>query len=364
MADNLTFVGATEGQWLETALPSGPITVTAHADTEDGDLVIVCMGGNDVPNTGMALRAVELGFFKTVDSGDVGVYYRFDVEGAESWDFYRLGIDNSVQWHCYTLRPVVPGSTFNIQWQAHVSFEALFQPMNWQQSELVVGQLRAFGYASQAAALAEHYFISALDDPDFVELRAATSVEVKYQSFPDRWENDTLQAWFRLNDDDLSGSAVTATIDQNVTTSRTDTGSARFSIMVLAPPGPTGSLNVLPTSGTRPLEVEADIVATDGPIYAVDTWELDWGDGTAPATGTGAVNATVTHTYQLAGAWDVTFSIVSTEPDTLDLGPTTVTVSDPAPVTDGGAQITLHTRRVQIQELPHMVTRRMRQVPR
>jgi hypothetical protein len=355
MADQMTFVGATQGEWLETVDPV-TITVTAHGDTEDGDLVVVVMGGNDVPNTGMALRAVELGFEKTVASGDVGVYYRQDVVGAGSWNFYRAGIDNTVLWHCYTWRPVVAGSTGRIDWQANVSFEPLFQPMNWQQSELVTGQFRMFGYTALATAEAEHYTVT-VDDADYDQYIAQNDDVFKYQSFPDRWEKNGLLAFWRLDADNLTGTAVTATIDtDNSSGSRTDTGSGRFAVTFTPPAVPSGTLNVTPESGTRGITAQAAITAEDGGA-AVTDWELDWGDGTDPDTGVGTVDTTIPHVYETLGTFDIVFTVNGGDvPVELE---DSITVTEEPLNENPGTVMEAYARRVNIQELPYQVRSQM-----
>ena len=90
---------------------------------------------------------------------------------------------------------------------------------------------------------------------------------------------------------------------------------------------PVADLSSLPTSGTAPLPVAFDGAASSGPATG---WNLNFGDGTPDATGTGLPpSPTATHTYKSAGVFTSTLVVSNGSASTM--AQSTVTVNNPAP---------------------------------
>ncbi|MHB1261047.1 MAG: PKD domain-containing protein [Thermoplasmatota archaeon] len=86
---------------------------------------------------------------------------------------------------------------------------------------------------------------------------------------------------------------VTGTVDRNM-----DSGE------------PVATLSASPSAGAPPLDVTFTMGATDDGSIA--SWSLDFGDGSAAASGTGAPPATQGHTYA-SGAYEATLTVVDDE---------------------------------------------------
>jgi phospholipase C len=82
--------------------------------------------------------------------------------------------------------------------------------------------------------------------------------------------------------------------------------------IVVAPPIPvpaTARLSADPGSGADPLPVEFAASTSTPPSWTRASWSLDFGDGTAVASGTGAPPATIGHTYTRAGSYSATLTV-------------------------------------------------------
>ncbi len=84
------------------------------------------------------------------------------------------------------------------------------------------------------------------------------------------------------------------------------------------------------TSGTAPLAVQFDLSGSTGPIA---TWTLTFGDGSAPATGTGeTIGTAVLHTYTTPGTRVATLTVQDARGRT-DSASVTITVAAPPTTT-------------------------------
>jgi PKD repeat protein len=104
----------------------------------------------------------------------------------------------------------------------------------------------------------------------------------------------------------------------------TDSHTETIQVNTVAPSGVTVILNT--TSGTEPVDVHADCTAQGGNLPY--TFQIDFGDGTAPVAGDSA-----DHTYVQNGAYTVTCTVTDVDGDTAS-GTATVDVADTAPTAD------------------------------
>ena len=91
---------------------------------------------------------------------------------------------------------------------------------------------------------------------------------------------------------------------------------------------PQASLDVSPSNGSAPLDVSATVTASDTDGDAL-TYTLDFGDGTAAATGS-LPTAPVAHRYDMAGTYTVRLGVSDGFATTVET--TTVTVSSSEPL--------------------------------
>ncbi len=108
-------------------------------------------------------------------------------------------------------------------------------------------------------------------------------------------------------------------------------------ILRSGPPwGPVAAVDRSPndTNGTAPLTTNFDASTSVAGNTPIASWSLAFGDGTAPATGTGAPpSPTVSHTFTTAGTYTITLGV--TDQDGLTNQATaTVVVQPPPPVAD------------------------------
>lgn len=109
-------------------------------------------------------------------------------------------------------------------------------------------------------------------------------------------------------------------------------GTATLPILVQAPtPGNPPVTTLALTSGTTLGDTFAFALTGTDPEAGALTWSLDYGDSTAPATGTGAtLPSTQTHVYAAAGSYTVVFRV--TDPEGLTTTKSlTVSVGAPPP---------------------------------
>jgi len=91
---------------------------------------------------------------------------------------------------------------------------------------------------------------------------------------------------------------------------------------------PIAVINASPTSGESPLEVTFDISSSYDPDGTIVSYELDFGDGTAPATGSDLTQP-ITHTYSTAGTFIATLTVTDDDGVT-GMDSVAINVAEPA----------------------------------
>lgn len=79
---------------------------------------------------------------------------------------------------------------------------------------------------------------------------------------------------------------------------------------------PTAALSVSPSSGPAPLGASFSTAGTDDQDGPLANYSLDFGDGTAPSTGSGDPPATVPHTYATDGSFTATLTVTDSDGNT------------------------------------------------
>lgn len=118
--------------------------------------------------------------------------------------------------------------------------------------------------------------------------------------------------------------------------------------------GPTAVLAV--TGGTPSYDVHANITGSTDPDEgnndAID-WDVDWGDGTAHATGRKGVSSGANHTY---ATYD-TYTVVLTTDDLYGHTDTDTADVEAGPIPEAfGLALEIRARRVNAHALPHSIT--------
>ncbi len=90
---------------------------------------------------------------------------------------------------------------------------------------------------------------------------------------------------------------------------------------------PVAALTATPTTGTVPLAVSFDGSASQDPDGSIASWSLDFGDGSTPATGTGAVPNAIPHTYSAAGTYHAKLTVTDSSNAPTTSTPVTITVN-------------------------------------
>jgi phospholipase C/outer membrane protein assembly factor BamB len=106
--------------------------------------------------------------------------------------------------------------------------------------------------------------------------------------------------------------AGTYTAKLSVTAHDGVTGTALASVVVSAPQPvpPTAQLAVAPGSGAAPLPVSFDGSSTTDPHRIITSWDLNFGDATSDARGSGRPPAGITQSYAAAGTYTATLSLI------------------------------------------------------
>jgi PKD domain/Arylsulfotransferase (ASST) len=100
-------------------------------------------------------------------------------------------------------------------------------------------------------------------------------------------------------------------------------------------PGPIANVQANPSSGGAPLLVDFNASQSYGNGGTIQSWSLNFGDGTPEATGTNeAPGAVITHTYSSVGTYT---AVLTTENRSMASSTSTATVTVSAPSSTGGA---------------------------
>ncbi len=101
-----------------------------------------------------------------------------------------------------------------------------------------------------------------------------------------------------------------------------------LAIHVTTNQAPVASLSGSPSSGTVPLDVTFDgSLSNDPDGIPLKSWSLDYGDLSSPATGTGAVPSSITHTYSAAGTYNAVLTVTDSSNASRNSAPFTITVN-------------------------------------
>lgn len=345
-----THVGTTTGTWDQRVGPAGVINVTSHASTQNGDLVMIHLGGHN--STGVP-TLTGLGFTHAAGAGNVGTFYRSDVTGATTWNVFNSQ-SRGAMWVCQTLRPGAGGTNPTVSGGLSPTLDG--NPEDFSSTDLMVARMGISGYVLEADADVDDLNVTG-DDPNYQELHSKVVDSVVHQLGPTRFCETYIQS-FTLLDSSLRNGAVSWT--------RTDTGSplspsvstpvgsGKYILSYTAAAPPTGSLNLSSTNFTVDDILTATVTAEDGDI-PVDDWSLDFGDATTPDTGIGAASAPgidVEHQYAAAGIYDVTLTI-NYSGGPLIVGPDSVTVTEHIPTDEEGGGSIYIKRHVTARALPY-----------
>jgi len=129
-------------------------------------------------------------------------------------------------------------------------------------------------------------------------------------------------------------SAGTYTVTATATGSNGLTGTAQQKVTITANKPPVVALSVSPASGSAPLSVTASTAGSTAPNGSIASTSIDFGDGTAAASG-----ASASHVYSAAGS----FTVKATVTDNLGTkgsAQTSVSITAAAPVQSSGVAVT------------------------
>jgi len=129
-------------------------------------------------------------------------------------------------------------------------------------------------------------------------------------------------------------SAGTYTVTATATGSNGLTGTAQQKVTITANKPPVVALSVSPASGSAPLSVTASTAGSTAPNGSIASTSIDFGDGTAAASG-----ASASHVYSAAGSFTVK-ATVTDNVGTKGSAQTSVSITAAAPVQSSGVAVT------------------------